>query len=200
MRQATDILVLFAPAWNIALISGFPSLYTSLLDRVESKAIHSTGNPSFTTTLDPLSLHRKMASLSLFYHYYFGHCSDELVAYIPSPMAQPRSTWQATFAHSYCVQELIGSVMASSLLLLNFGTISLLLYFQFPSTFLPSKGWSITTLGTRWHDFSLLPFLDILQKLFYSFHYISFPFLKGCRLKKRHFVHVLCSQSLKCYF
>ena len=51
------------------------------------------------------------------------------------------------------MRELIGSVMVSSPLLLTFGTLSLLLYFRLPSTFLPSKGRSITTLGTRWHDF-----------------------------------------------
>ena len=39
-----------------------------------------------------------------------------------------------------------------------------------------------------------LLFLDILQ-LFYSLHYTSFPFLKGCRLEKGHIVPVLCSHS-----
>ena len=125
------------------------SPYTSLLDRVESKAIHLTGDPSLTSTLDPLSLRRKVASLSLFYRYYFGHCSEELAACSPPPMARPRSTRQASFAHSYCVnspmRELIGSVMVSSLLLPAFGTLSLLLYFRLPSTFLSSKGKSITT-------------------------------------------------------
>ena len=80
------------------------SPYTSLLNRVESKAICLIGDPSLTLTLDPLSLHCKATSLSLFYHYYFGHCSDELATCIPPPMAQPRSTWQATFAHNYCVE------------------------------------------------------------------------------------------------
>ena len=80
------------------------SPYTSLLDRIESKAIRLIGDPSLTSTLDPLSLRRKVASLSLFYRYYFGHCSDELAACIPPPMAWPRSTRQATFAHSYCVE------------------------------------------------------------------------------------------------
>ena len=94
------------------------------------------------------------------------------------------------------MRELIGSVMVSSPVLLTFGTLSLLLYFRPPSTFLPSKGRSITTLGTRWHDFFSLLFLDILQ-LFYSLHHTSFPFLKGCRLEKGHIVPVLCSQSLK---
>ena len=36
------------------------------------------------------------------------------------------------------MQELIGSVMVSSLLLPACGTLSFLLYFQLPSTFLPS--------------------------------------------------------------
>ena len=62
------------------------------------------GDPSLTSTLDPLSLRRKVASLSLFYRYYFGHCSDELATCIPPPMARPRSTRQATFAHNYCVE------------------------------------------------------------------------------------------------
>ena len=34
-------------------------------------------------------------------------------------------------------------------------------------------------------------------KLFYYFYYISFPFLKGCRLEKGHIVPVLCSHSLE---
>ena len=80
------------------------SPYTSLLDRVESKASHLISDSSLTSTLDPLSLRRKVASLSLFYRYYFGHCSDELATCIPPPMARPRSTRQATFAHNNCVE------------------------------------------------------------------------------------------------
>ena len=33
--------------------------------------------------------------------------------------------------------------------------------------------------------------------LFYSFHCLSFPFPKRCRLEKGHIVPVLCSHSLK---
>ena len=98
LNYSNCILVLFVPAWNIALTSGV------LLDRVESKAICLTSDPSLTSTLDPLSLRCKVASLSLFYRYYFGHCSDELTACIPPLMARPRPTRQATFAHNYCVE------------------------------------------------------------------------------------------------
>ena len=79
------------------------SPYT-FLDRIESKAIRLICDPSLTSTLDLLSLRRKVASLPLFYRYYFGHCSDELAACIPPPMARPCSTRQATFAHNYCVE------------------------------------------------------------------------------------------------
>ena len=76
----------------------------SFLDRVESKVIRLIGEPSLTSTLDPLFFRRKVASLSLFYHHYFGHCSDELAACIPPAMARPHSTRQASFAHNYCVE------------------------------------------------------------------------------------------------
>ena len=88
--------------FNIRILAYTP--YTYLLDRVESKAIRLISDPSLTSTLDPLSLRCKVASLSLFYRYYFGHCSDELAACIPPPMAWPRSTRRATFAHNFYVE------------------------------------------------------------------------------------------------
>ena len=39
--------------------------------------------------------------------------------------------------------------------------------------------------------FFFITFFRYFIKLFYSFHYISFPFLKGCRLEKGHIVPVL---------
>ena len=86
------------------LLSYLGSPPNTSLDRVEPKASHLTRDPSLTSTLDPLSLRHMVASLTIFYRYYFGHCSDELAAYIPPPMAQPSSTQQASFAHSYCVE------------------------------------------------------------------------------------------------
>ena len=174
------------------------SAYTSSLDKIESKAIRLIGDPSLTSTLDPLSLRRKVASLSLFYRYYFGHCSDELATCIPPPMLghfpHVRHHLPTTIVWNSSMQELIGSVMVSSLLLPTFGTLSLPLYFRLPSTFLPSKGRSITTLGTRWHDFFITLFKYFIN-LFYSFHCLYFPFLEGYRLEKGHIEPVLCSYS-----
>ena len=79
------------------------SPFISLLNSVESKAIRLIGDFSLISTLDPLSLCRKVASLSLFYRYSFGHCSDKLATCIPPPNAWPHSTCQASFAQNYWV-------------------------------------------------------------------------------------------------
>ena len=137
------------------------SPYTSLLDRVESKAIRSIGDPSLTSTPDLLSLRRKVASLSLSYCYYFGHCSEQLAACIPPPMALPRSTRKASFAHNYCVELSNARINRFSD---GFFPSTSHLWNSIPSSVflasfnLSSKGRSITTLGTRWHDFFFYPF------------------------------------------
>ena len=182
------------------------SPYTSLLDRIESKAIRLIGDPSLTSTLDPLSLRRKVASLSLFYRYYFGHCSDELATCIPPPMARPRSTRQATFAHNYCVELSNARINRFSD---GFFPSTSHLWNSLPSSVFPASfnlpsfkrqvyhhlrgqmAWffffSITLF--RWF---LLTLFRYFIKLFY---YTSFPFFKGCRLEKGHIVPVLCSHS-----
>ena len=81
---------------------------------------------------------------------------------------------------------MIGSVMVSSPLLLTFGTLSLLLYFRLPLTFLPSKGRSITILGTRWHDFfffSITRFRYFTIVLFFTLHFFSFS--QGMQTRER---------------
>ena len=80
---------------------GSPS--TLLLDRVESKAIRLINCASLTSNLEPLSLRHDVAALSLFYRYYFGHCSRELAACVPPDMVRLRSTRQATLSHNFCV-------------------------------------------------------------------------------------------------
>ena len=80
------------------------SSYTSLLDRVESKAFRLINDPVLTSSLDSLSMRRKVASLSLFYSYFHGCCSRELASCVPPPMRRPRSTRQATNAHLHSVE------------------------------------------------------------------------------------------------
>ena len=166
-------------------IWGF-SPYTSLLYRVESKATCLIGDPSLTSTLDPLSLRRKLASLSLFYRYCFGHCSDELATCIPPPMVRPRSTQQATFAHNYCVElsnarinRFSDGSFPSTSRLWNSLPSSV-----FPACFnLPSFKRQVYHHHRDGMIFFLLPLFRYFIKLFCTFHYISFS--QGMQTRER---------------
>ena len=50
-----------------------PSCYLQLLDKLQ-KRICGTVVPSLAASLEPLAHRRNVASLSLFYRYYFGRC------------------------------------------------------------------------------------------------------------------------------
>ena len=140
------------------------------------------GNPSLTLTLDPLSLHRKVASLSLFYRYYFGHCSDELAVCIPPPMAQPRSTRQASIAHNYCVE--LSNARMNQVSDGFFPSTSCLWNSPFfcISGFLQKAGLS----PPQGPDgiFFLLPFLDISYICFILFIAFLFLFLRDADSRK----------------
>ena len=62
------------------VLDGVPSYYLELLVKLQ-KRICSTVGPS----LEPLAHRRSVASLSLFYRYYFGRCSSELAQLVPLP-------------------------------------------------------------------------------------------------------------------
>ena len=64
--------------------AGAPSCYLELLDKLQ-KRICSTVGPSLAVSLEPLAPWRNVASLSLFYRYYFGRCSSELAQLVPLP-------------------------------------------------------------------------------------------------------------------
>ena len=51
-----------------------------------------TVGPSLAASLEPLAHRRNVASLSLFYRYYFGRCSSELAQLVPLPYSRGRST------------------------------------------------------------------------------------------------------------
>ena len=160
---------------------------------------------SLTSTLDPLSLRRKVASLSLFYRYYFGHCSDELATCIPSPMARPRSTRQATFAHNYCVELSNARINRFSD---GFFPSTSHLWNSLPSSVFPAS-FNLPSFKRQvyhhlrgqmaWFFFFITLFRCFLLTLFryftQLFYYTSFPFFKGCRLEKGHIVPVLYSHS-----
>ena len=67
--------------------AGAPSCYLELLGK-RQKRIRRTVGHSLASSLEPLTHHRNMASLSLCYRYYFGRCSSELAQLIPLPFSR----------------------------------------------------------------------------------------------------------------
>ena len=148
---------------------------TFLLDMVESKAIHLIGDPSLTSTLGLLSLHPKVASLSLFTAITLVTALTNLLPVIHlqwlSHVPHIRSRLPIIVVRNFPMQELIGSVIVSLLVLPACGTLSHLLYFQLPSALFLSKRRFIISLGQAGIFFKLLClFIDILAICFITCH------------------------------
>ena len=148
---------------------------------------HLIGDHSLTSTFDPLFLRRKVASLSLFYRYYFGRCSDELAACIPPPMARPRSTRQTSFAHNDCVELSNARINRFSD---GFFPSTSHLWNSLPSPVFPASFNLPSFKRQVYHHFRdqmELFFYHLFRyfiNLLYSFHYLSFPFLRGADSRK----------------
>jgi hypothetical protein len=61
-------------------------------------------SPPLTNTFQSLSARRTVASLSLYYRYYNGHCSSELASRIPSPLRRARATRLSAQSHLFSVE------------------------------------------------------------------------------------------------
>ena len=64
--------------------AGAPCCYLELLDKIQKRICRTVGS-SLAASLEPLPHRRNVASLSLFYRYYFGRCSSELAQLVPFP-------------------------------------------------------------------------------------------------------------------
>ena len=82
--------------------AGGPSCYLDLLDKLQKRICRIVG-PSLAASLEPLAYRRNVASLSLFYRYYFGKCSSELAELVPLPFSQGRSTRYSDRLHDFSV-------------------------------------------------------------------------------------------------
>src|ERR1044072_9071220 len=80
------------------------STHTALLEKVESRAFRLINSPALTDSLRSHSARRIVASLSLYYRYYNGHCSSELSRRIPPPLRRVRATRFSTQSHPFSVQ------------------------------------------------------------------------------------------------
>ena len=59
--------------------------------------------PSLAASLEPLAHRQNVPSLSLFYRYYFGRCSSELVQLVPLPFSRGRCTRYSDRLHDFSV-------------------------------------------------------------------------------------------------
>ena len=82
--------------------AGAPSYYLELLGKLQ-KRICGTVGPSLFAFLEPLAHCWNVASLSLFYRYYFGRCSSELAQLVPLPFSCGRSTRYSDRLHDFSV-------------------------------------------------------------------------------------------------
>ena len=73
--------------------------HTALLNKVESKAFRLINSSPLTDCLQPLSHHRNVASLALFYRYFHANCSSDLANCMPALLPRPRCTRLASFSH-----------------------------------------------------------------------------------------------------
>ena len=82
--------------------AGAPSCYLELLDKLQ-KQICRTVRTSLASSLEPFAHRRNVASLSLFYRYYFCRCSSELSQLVPLPYSRRSSTRYSDRLHDFSV-------------------------------------------------------------------------------------------------
>ena len=82
--------------------AGAPRCYLELLDKLQKRICGIVGS-SLAASLEPLAHRGNVASLSLFYRYYFGRCSSELVQLVPLPFSRGRSNRYSDRSHDFSV-------------------------------------------------------------------------------------------------
>ena len=82
--------------------AGAPSYYLELLDKLQKRICRAAG-PSLAASLECLTHCRNVASLNLFYRYYFGRCSSELTQLVPLHFSRGRSTCYSDRLHDFSV-------------------------------------------------------------------------------------------------
>ena len=90
----------YCHAWNTVVMSGLVLLVTTWNCWISYKNRYAG---LLVLHLLPLTHLRNVASLSLFYRYYFGRCSSELAQLAPLPYSQGRSTCYSDRLHNFSV-------------------------------------------------------------------------------------------------
>ena len=79
-----------------------PSCNLELLDKLQKRICRIVGS-SLAASLEPLAHRRNVASVRLFYRYYFGKCSSELAQLVPFPFSRGKSTCYSDRLHDFSV-------------------------------------------------------------------------------------------------
>ena len=82
--------------------AGALSCYLELLDKLQKRICRTVG-PSVAAYLEPLPHCRNLASLSIFYRYYFGRCSSELAQLVSLTFSRGRSSSYSDRLHAFSV-------------------------------------------------------------------------------------------------
>ena len=82
--------------------AGGTGCYLGLLDKLQKRICRTVG-PSLDASLEPLAHFQNVASLRLFYRYYFGRCSSELAQLVSLPYSRERSTRYSDRLHDFSV-------------------------------------------------------------------------------------------------
>ena len=93
----------YSHAWNTIFMSGLKFLVASLNYYLSYKNRYVTVGPLLAVSLQHLTHHWNVASLSYFYRYYFGSCSSELVQLVLLPYSRGSSTRYFARFHDFSV-------------------------------------------------------------------------------------------------
>ena len=76
-----------------------------LLYKLQKRICRTVGpvGLSVAASVEPLTHRRSVASLSLFYRYYFGRCSSELAKLVQLPFSRGKSTRYSDILHDFSV-------------------------------------------------------------------------------------------------
>ena len=81
---------------------GTPSCHLEMLDKLQKRVCRTVG-PSLAASLEPLGQRWNVASLSIFYRYYFDRCSSELAQLFPLIYCWGRFTRYSDWLHNFSV-------------------------------------------------------------------------------------------------
>ena len=84
MNDFLSCVIFCCKNWPFMAQTVMSSCYLELLDKLQKQICRTVGH-SIATSLEHLAHSWNVASLSLFYRYYFGRCSSELAQLVPLP-------------------------------------------------------------------------------------------------------------------